>query len=660
MGYAPRVPPLERGRRMIRDEERREWGTARASWRVGGLVVSPTSAGGRPRGAAWSRRLRLVEGRGARPPSRRATQSSSASRGDVTARCSRARRATSGSRSDGRTYVSGSRRAGAPRAPRAPRPHVIEPDDGRRPRRGGNAGRRGAEGQVLLRRRGDEDGVQADRAPRTARCGGALRPEGDRVELGQTPCVRVRGVRVTGGRQRDARRPPRRSASSEVGPRDGLQNEKRAHSDRGEGRLRRRALRGGVRRDRGERLRLARSGSRSSPTPRRLRAHPARRGGRRLLRARPERAGASTARSTSHAGKVAVFTAASETFNRKNINASIEESIERFTPVVPRAPRGGPSACAATSRRRSVPLRGAIAPDGRARASSQRLLDLGVDEISIGDTIGKPRPLDVHALLDVLLDASPRTRVVAPLPRHVRDGRGERARRVRRGVTAFDATAAASAAAPSRPARRETSRRRTRSPARAARDPARRGRGAAARGLATRGAVPRPSARGPGRGSAAVSWPTYPVRHLPMPTTPTRPSHLVLLVVALSSPLLLARPARADAKAEAERLANPDKEVRAAAAEALAKMGVHARRPCPRSRRRSETGAAVRYWAAVAVGGLGERARRRRGARAAHEGRRMERARRRGGVARPCAARPATNSLAASSTRWPTRRRTSA
>ncbi len=93
-----------------------------------------------------------------------------------------------------------------------------------------------------------------------------------------------------------------------------------------------------------------------------------------------------------------------------------------------------------------------------------------------------------------------------------------------------------------------------------------------------------------------------------MPTTPTRPSHLVLLVVALSSPLLLARPARADAKAEAERLANPDKEVRAAAAEALAKMGVHAKEALPAIETAlGDRSQLVRYWAAVAVGGLGEK-----------------------------------------------------
>lgn len=108
--------------------------------------------------------------------------------------------------------------------------------------------------------------------------------------------------------------------------------------------------------------------------------------------------------------KIAVFTAASETFNRKNINASIDESIRRFVPVIERA------------RRSSLPVRGYVSTaiwcpyEGRIAASKaadvcRRLVDAGVDEVSIGDTIGKAVPDEVRELLDAILPAIPASRV---------------------------------------------------------------------------------------------------------------------------------------------------------------------------------------------------------------------------------------------------------
>lgn len=109
-------------------------------------------------------------------------------------------------------------------------------------------------------------------------------------------------------------------------------------------------------------------------------------------------------------GKVSVFTAASETFNRKNINASIEESIRRFEPVI----RGARTA--------SLPIRGYISTafwcpyEGKIEPAkvvdvSLRLVDAGVDELSIGDTIGKASPAEVNALLDALLPVVPAARL---------------------------------------------------------------------------------------------------------------------------------------------------------------------------------------------------------------------------------------------------------
>jgi hydroxymethylglutaryl-CoA lyase len=97
--------------------------------------------------------------------------------------------------------------------------------------------------------------------------------------------------------------------------------------------------------------------------------------------------------------KIAVFTAASETFNQKNIHASIAESIERFRPVVKAA---GVPVRAYVSTAFWCPYEGKIAPAAVVDVV-RLLLDLGVNEISIGDTIGKATPDDVRELLHALL-----------------------------------------------------------------------------------------------------------------------------------------------------------------------------------------------------------------------------------------------------------------
>jgi hydroxymethylglutaryl-CoA lyase len=97
--------------------------------------------------------------------------------------------------------------------------------------------------------------------------------------------------------------------------------------------------------------------------------------------------------------KIAVFTAASETFNRKNINASIAVSIDRFRPVVRAA---GVPVRAYVSTAFWCPFEGKVAP-AAVKDVVQRLVDLGVNEISIGDTIGKAVPDEVCELLRALL-----------------------------------------------------------------------------------------------------------------------------------------------------------------------------------------------------------------------------------------------------------------
>ena len=102
------------------------------------------------------------------------------------------------------------------------------------------------------------------------------------------------------------------------------------------------------------------------------------------------------------AQKIAVFTAASETFSQRNIHATMLESIERFTPVVSGAKRDGMAVRGYISTVIFCPYEGRIEPT-RVVEVMKRLLGLGVDEISLGDTIGKASPSDIRKLLDTLL-----------------------------------------------------------------------------------------------------------------------------------------------------------------------------------------------------------------------------------------------------------------
>jgi hydroxymethylglutaryl-CoA lyase len=138
-------------------------------------------------------------------------------------------------------------------------------------------------------------------------------------------------------------------------------------------------------------------------------------------------------------GKIAVFTAASETFNRKNINAGIAESIERFRTVVPRAEAAGLTVRAYVSTAFWCPYEGKIEPPAVVDVV-KRLLDIGADEISIGDTIGKAVPGEVHDLLDVLLDALAQDRIAM----HFHDTYGTAVANAlaafERGISTFDAS----------------------------------------------------------------------------------------------------------------------------------------------------------------------------------------------------------------------------
>ncbi len=105
--------------------------------------------------------------------------------------------------------------------------------------------------------------------------------------------------------------------------------------------------------------------------------------------------------------KVSVFTAASETFNQKNIKATIKDSIERFRPVVLRTRRDKLPVRGYVSTAFWCPYEGAIKPE-KVVEVVKMLSGIGVQEFSIGDTIGKASPEEVRKLLFLLCKAVPK------------------------------------------------------------------------------------------------------------------------------------------------------------------------------------------------------------------------------------------------------------
>ena len=100
--------------------------------------------------------------------------------------------------------------------------------------------------------------------------------------------------------------------------------------------------------------------------------------------------------------RIAIFTAASETFNQKNINMGIQESIDVYKPVVDRALKEGMSVRGYVSTGFVCPYEGPIAKE-KVGVVTRALFELGVDEVSVGDTIGAATPQDVEATCGYLL-----------------------------------------------------------------------------------------------------------------------------------------------------------------------------------------------------------------------------------------------------------------
>lgn len=95
---------------------------------------------------------------------------------------------------------------------------------------------------------------------------------------------------------------------------------------------------------------------------------------------------------------VAVFASATETFARRNLNCGLEEQYARFEPVVSRALAAGLNVRAYLSMCFGDPWEGAV-PVAQVVAAGRRLLDMGADQLSLGDTIGAGTPGHVAALV---------------------------------------------------------------------------------------------------------------------------------------------------------------------------------------------------------------------------------------------------------------------
>jgi hydroxymethylglutaryl-CoA lyase len=118
--------------------------------------------------------------------------------------------------------------------------------------------------------------------------------------------------------------------------------------------------------------------------------------------------------------RIAVFTAASETFCQKNLNCSIAQSLERYTAVIARARAAGLGVRAYLSCVLGCPYEGVVDPR-RVVALARYFAAAGCDEISLGDTIGRGTPLEARRLVAAVAEAVP----VRQLALHFHDTRGQ-------------------------------------------------------------------------------------------------------------------------------------------------------------------------------------------------------------------------------------------
>jgi isopropylmalate/homocitrate/citramalate synthase len=136
---------------------------------------------------------------------------------------------------------------------------------------------------------------------------------------------------------------------------------------------------------------------------------------------------------------IAIFTAASETFNKRNINMTIEESFANYAPVVARALQERMRVRGYVSTAFGCPYEGDVPPE-KVLEVCARLLDLRCYEVSVGDTIGVGTPTQVQGVIGMLLQVIP----AGKLAMHFHDTRGTALANtlaaLEMGIATFDAS----------------------------------------------------------------------------------------------------------------------------------------------------------------------------------------------------------------------------
>ncbi len=135
--------------------------------------------------------------------------------------------------------------------------------------------------------------------------------------------------------------------------------------------------------------------------------------------------------------EVAVFTAASEAFCKANTNCTIDESFERFAPVIEAAQRHNIRVRGYVSVVAGCPYSGDVDPKVVADVS-ERLFRMGCYEVSLGDSIGVGTPAKCVAMIDAVAERIPREKIAA----HFHDTYGQSLANIlavmERGITVFD------------------------------------------------------------------------------------------------------------------------------------------------------------------------------------------------------------------------------
>lgn len=139
------------------------------------------------------------------------------------------------------------------------------------------------------------------------------------------------------------------------------------------------------------------------------------------------------------AGEVAIFVSASEGFSRANLNASIAESVERLKPVAEAALADGLHLRGYVSVVTDCPFEGRVEPAQVAKVAAE-LVGLGCHEISLGETLGRATPQAVAAMLEAVLDVVP----AGKLAGHFHDTGGRALHNIdvalEKGLRVFDAS----------------------------------------------------------------------------------------------------------------------------------------------------------------------------------------------------------------------------